>query len=241
MTSDTIYISGGSYGGTKIYPQDVLTNIRPSHQVVITKGKDIGHNGVVLFYSVNSTPYRLLSITGCSNLKITNLKFYWNLPAPTYNEAIAITKGSSHIQIDSCAVRSNGKMDCILVNACSHISITNDSLLTDRNNSSNDQDALWIGSGGGGHLISGNVIMTNGYNTSPHIDGIQLYQEGGTGLPITISDNFIYKAGQCIYISGIYSSRVFIYNNILVDTCSGYNTGGQTIITVQASLLILQF
>ncbi len=71
---DTIYISGGS--DSLVYSPDQIANkaISGNSYVVITKGKDAGHNGEVIYAAVASAGWGLF-INTCNNIKITGLKF----------------------------------------------------------------------------------------------------------------------------------------------------------------------
>ena len=223
--NDTIYISGGT--DSTIYMRDILNSKTPTHQVIITKGIDAGHNGVVCYEPPSSTTHNCLQLTNCINIKITDISIFYNKNSANAGYGALGLTSCSYITIDNCDIRSNGQLDGVLVWYSSHISFTNNYIHTDINNYANGQDAVWIGGGKGGHTITGNKIILRGTNATPHIDGIQMYQEGGTGLVTTIANNLIKSTFQVIFTEDMRSNRFLIYNNILVD--SNFNSGNAII------------
>ena len=225
--NDTVYISGGASGDTTLYSSDDLSGLSFPNVVVITRGKDTGHNGVVLYSSKvdSTTRYSLFNIGSSDNIKVTGLSFYWDsYNASGDNYIVAITDGSNNIQFDKNDIRTNGNMADVLVTNCYDISVTNNNVSSDFNGLTTNQDGIWAGNGLGNITITGNTILMRGTSNIPHIDGIQMAFSTGSHL-ITVADNFIMKKGQCIFLNDSYSSRYLIYNNVCVDTQTVGNGG----------------
>ena len=219
--NDTIYISGGT--DSTIYMRDYLNALTPTYEVVITKGWETGHNGVVCYETPDFATHNCLQISNSSNLKLTGLSFYYEKMSPNNGVGQLGITSCSYVTIDNCDIRNIGQNEAVLTWYSHHISLTNNYIHTDVNDYSNGQDAIWIGSGKGGHTITGNRIILNGTNAIPHIDGIQMLQEGGTGLTTTIANNLIKSTYQVIFTEDMYSNRFLIYNNVLID--SNFNSG----------------
>jgi hypothetical protein len=222
---DTIFVDGGSDSLT--YNPVVLNGLTPSGVVVITKGRDSSHNGKVIFSPSSSgdTVYPL-RITGCNNIKFTGLTIKWELGTKG-GGILLLIGGSTNINADNCHIISNGVGGyCVVIDGSTHISLTNNIIESTSNSSSQDQDGITVGNGGGGHTFTGNTIILRGTNPTPHIDCLQWWgNEGSTnGYQTIIADNFMYLAPnpivgnqEAIYLNAIGSNRFLIYNNVITS------------------------
>lgn len=87
------------------------------------------------------------------------------------------------------------------------------------------RDPIWIGNNLGGHTITGNTIISrDAYTNGQHPDIIQMLREGSdSNFVFTIADNLMImdndtsSSSQCIYMMLMYSNRMLIYNNIMMN------------------------
>src|ERR1035437_5643412 len=220
---DTVFVDGGTSGTTYNFIR--IDGITPSSTVVITKGKETSHNGVVYFspsggYSSN---YCALRVSNSSHLKITNMTFNWGFSAVSDGGVLEITNSSSYIQLDSCHFISNGYSNVVWVATSTYVSLTNNLIESLSNAINSDQDIIDFVEDGGGHTITGNTIIARGTNATPHIDLIQYSGIGSTNYYLTtIANNFFYAVrnssianNQGIFFDSHSSHRFLIYNNII--------------------------
>jgi hypothetical protein len=225
---DTVYISGGTDSLT--YAKVNLEDKRFSSQVVITKGKDAGHNGNVIFQNSGSTTIPLYTaftfgLIDCKNIKLIDLTFNTIITTDDNpdNMDIVKIKQSRNIIIDSCIIISNGIGDPIEMSQDTTCTISYNHIEVLSNSYNTQNDCIWIGSGAGGHTIIGNTIIAGGINDSyNHKDIIQMNEEGSTDkLQMTIANNILTflnesaTQGQGIYCDGMHSNSFLVYNNII--------------------------
>ena len=216
IEGDTIYISGGTDSTT--YDYTYLSNKKPPYQVVITKGRDAGHNGDVYFS--NTTNVTCFNIGNCQNIKLTNLYF---TSTHSNMDMVRLNGGGTQNTIDNCHIISYGNGTGIFFNIESRDTISNNYIEIKNNNLDSTQDCIWIGYGTGGHVILGNTLISHGHFGTYHPDLIQIYGEGSTeSLQMIISDNLMIMdntlsyAAQGLYMENMGSNRISIYNNIIM-------------------------
>ncbi len=232
---DTIYISGGI--DSVIYPQDFIKNIRPVGIITITAGKDPGHNGRVIYSASEINNYSSsLTIDGCSNIKLSGITVQWEIDNNNKYCNNMLILNSSNCYVDNCHLLTDGHCAPLFLHGDTSISVTNNNIETLLNSvnevTQNDQDGIDVEFGGGGHTITGNTIHIRGLNgTVWHIDCMQWYKEGSTqNLQTVIAGNFFYDVvpsaiynGSAIYMSGCFSNRFLIYNNIVCGNTTDWD------------------
>ena len=245
---DTVYISGGT--DSLVYPPDQIANkaISGNSYLVITKGKEAGHNGEVVYAAIVSGGWGLF-INTCNNIKVTGLKFeclidttggYGNAwPAAT----IFRSSHSTNVVLDNCHLIGNGMGQPITLDYSTKIKITNNIIESLWNNTDINQDPIGIGVGSGGHTITGNILIHRmlggvGGSFGAHGDMMQIYNEGSPErLQTTIANNLLVyirppgtvDASAMVYIEGSHSQRYLIYNNILLN--KGYSPINDIVLT----------
>src|ERR1035437_441771 len=217
---DTVYVDGGADSLT--YGSVMLEGVGDNNGIiVITNGKDSGHNGKAIFSCLASDSatkgYSFRIKTFSRNIILTGLTFKWLVGTGTYCVSL---EQVTNVHIDNCHIISNGKVECIIPGSDTAISITNNIIETLANNYTTEQDGIEFANGGGGHTIIGNTIIVRGINPVVHLDCIQMGgDEGLTNKYQTIiANNFIYNTGtsQGIHIANAGSNRFLIYNNIII-------------------------
>jgi Divergent InlB B-repeat domain len=229
-SGDTIFYDGGT--GSVVYSGKL--SIQDKHyasQVVVTKGKEAGHNGRVIFNNTGNFStsladlYWTFKVDACDNIKFIGLEFTTSITSDVgiYNMDIVKIKNSRNIIVDSCIITSNGIGTCFEMSgdttctlSYNHIEVLPNSYLT-------QNDCIWIGNGAGGHTIIRNTIIAGGVNSdSTHKDIIQMNAEGSTSkLKTVIAYNLLtflnYSAqkGQGIYCDAMASNVFWVYNNII--------------------------
>ena len=222
---DTVYISGGS--DSTIYPKDILSNIVFSSPVIITKGKDTGHNGKVIFEQSGVPTGNKCSfgLVGCENIKLNNLTFKTAVEDQYYGEYLLRLQNGQKNIVDNCHIISNGNGFGLTLSKETEDIITNNLIETLTNTLQNyGEDPIWVGNGGGGHIIKGNTLIQRGiFSTGAHSDIIQMYQEGSPkNYQMTIANNMMIfdndesTSGQGFYANDMYTNRLLFYNNIIV-------------------------
>ena len=233
---DTVYIDGGTDSLTYYYLY-INTLIYDGDPVVITAGKDAGHNGEVWFIGEKySGGYDVGSIqlgggayaTRGENIKFVNL----NLLGKGYHGNIFLTAYCKDITIEDCHIYADTGFVGYFMNApnAENFTIRNnhfetyEAVATDLTTWA---DGMYISAGNGGHIIDGNTIIQRGGQIAAHKDCLQIgYLEGSEGNAvnkpkITISNNFFYcdvpVTGMNCAIYGWSSSYLSwnIYNNVV--------------------------
>jgi hypothetical protein len=223
---DTVFFDGGSSGITYNHIA-YIANVHPTSQVVITKGKDTGHNGGVTFIPYDYTIGWAFQLNTCSNIKLTNLSFKCLLTAVTTETKILYLKSGHHNVIDNCIVESGGDGSGIVLYAEALDTIKNCTITIDDNNNPNIQDAIRFENGGaGGDVVIGNYISMKGRNSIPHKDVLQTAGIGSSYNYQTIfANNFVWvHAPQTDEYQGLFfadfvsggSNRFLVYNNIFI-------------------------
>jgi len=232
---DTVHISGGSV--SKTYSKDYINNKKVTGGIVtVTKGKDAGHNGDVIFQqtspvAVNGWERYTFSVHSSENIKLTGLTFITAVNDDEEGRFIVGFSNGFNNWIDNCHVISNGNGVPVYFDHETKLKITNNILETLPNTFLWGQDIINGGGGGGGHTITGNILIGRGsvYSDYAHKDMIQM--GGGEGLSnnyvMTIANNFFYynvpvvPLSAVLYLAGIGSGRLLIYNNIIVTNLNG--------------------
>ena len=228
--NDTVYISGGT--DSTVYPADGVVNKRPANLVVIAPGKDIGHNGKVVFERAVSGGFSETCSFGfihCKNFKFTGFTLRNNMDISYYALAIMEVFYCTNVTTDNCNIYSSGNGDGSHNSTDTSCAWTNNYILIDSAraliNTTHTRDALFINFGAGGHTITGNKLINRSFfGAAAHPDCIQMEPEGSTdlNLPMVIADNLFQqdnlssKAGQGIYMEEAAGNRLYIYNNVFV-------------------------
>ena len=223
---DTVFFDGDSNGLT--YNNiPYIQNVNPASQIVITKGKDAGHNGTVTFIPYDYTIGWAFQLNTCSNIKLTDLSFKCLLTDVTTETKILLFKSGNHNVVDNCTVESGGDGSGIVLYTEAQDTIENCTITIDANNNPNIQDAIRFENGGaGGDVVIGNHITMNGSNPIPHKDILQTAGIGSSYNYQTIfANNFVsVRAPQADQTQGLFfadfvsggSNRFLVYNNIFV-------------------------
>lgn len=202
---DTIYISGGSTSKTYFEQLTIGKSGASQNPIVITKGKDSGHNGTVLIDG-NYQRYGVSS-NGRSYITIENLHFDRN------NQSLRIRNGS-YFTVKN--LRANIRVGRgIHWENISNGLISNCQVATDIGAYNHQTDAIYLQFGDNNQVDKCNVVINNNHPT-PHSDGIQLYKETNP----TISNNYIEQnVTNALDNNGIWSSTCYgtytIYNNVI--------------------------
>lgn len=180
---DTIYVSGGSDStcyntnspnGIEIGNVEGTSQIytfASGNPVVIAPAWHSGHNGDVYFVSDNDNDSQVLSVGNISNLKITGIKI-WDRRTLSGGGMVKLgdadqssVLGSdidSLITLDNCYIYSKGFASLISLNGTKN-TISNCTLVTERNLMGFEQDQFGINGGRGGHTIIGNKFYTGNH------------------------------------------------------------------------------
>jgi len=222
---DTVFFDGGSSGLT--YNNiPYIQNVNPASQIVITKGKDAGHNGTVTFIPYDYTIGWAFQLNTCSNIKLTGLTFKCLLTDVTTETKILYIKSGNHNVVDNCTVESGGDGSGIVLNTEYQDTVKNCTITIDDNSNPNYQDAMRFEYGAGGHVVINNYIVMNGSNPIPHKDILQTTGIGSVyNYQTVFANNFVYIfAPQADETQGLFfadftsglSNRFLVYNNIFV-------------------------
>jgi hypothetical protein len=229
---DTVYFDGGIYSLSSVF---LFSNINPTSTVVITKGKDAGHNGEVIIQNITTSNLHTINISGCRNLKFTGLTIKAmcsGVDAPTTYIAALRVDNSTNITIDSCNITSNGHGSGIYLNSVTTPFITNNRIEVLDNSVNMEADVIHVNHGDNA-TITGNTLKSGKLNANAHPDLLQFGNYGGTPTNrkvTTIANNFMLCLNtSCPMMAGINSDNTqptqwLIYNNIIVQKNSG-NTG----------------
>ncbi len=110
---DTIYVSGGK--DSTVYPRDKIQNkIITNGYVTITKGKDVGHNGKVIFGEIASASDHTFGIYSSQGIKLNHLYLYTQ-DTNSYAATVLELAGGSNNVIDHCTIISNGNGNCVYI------------------------------------------------------------------------------------------------------------------------------
>src|ERR1035437_698932 len=88
---DTVFFDGGSSGQTYNHIA-YISDMNPASQIVVTKGKDVTHNGTVTFIPYDYTIGWAFQLNTCSNIKLTDLSFKCLLTDVTTETKILLFK-----------------------------------------------------------------------------------------------------------------------------------------------------
>ena len=180
---DTIYVSGGS--DNKQYPPSIsqaqknaFKPVNFTEQVIITNGKDAGHNGIAEFYNTTAGASSFTS-GGISNVKFKNLLFTVNVEphfASTVTKNVSIAYDSL-IVFESCEFKTNGMSGGLALDYVSKLTVDSCYFNTQENAYPYDQDHMFQLFGRGGHTITNNRFMyRNSYcNTEGSADASVTY------------------------------------------------------------------
>lgn len=234
VAGDTVFISGGTV--SKTYNKDQISSkIVTNGVVVVTKGKDAGHNGEVVFAQTSPIATETwlrytFGLNACQGIKLTGLTFT-TLVNNSENGAYILGLGNGQNNIvENCKIISNGNGYCVYLSKETKATISNNIITVEPNTLQWGQDAINGGGGGGGHTITGNKLTMGGsvYSENYHKDMIQFHQEGATNnFVTTIANNFFYYNSEYIsvsgimYLAGVLSNIYYIYNNVMVTNVAG--------------------
>jgi hypothetical protein len=219
---DTVYVDGGT--DSLVYSGKItISSLVPSSQVVMTNGKDFGHNGKAVI--------KQIEVYNCKRIKLTGLTFETLTSSPYYNEQVVYFNSStlstgSFNTLENCHIISDGTNLVLNMVRETKDTIRNCNLETLANGLTYNQDGISCYAGGGGHTITGNTVILRGTSDVPHTDLMQWdATEGGTNnYETVIANNFfsyISPTSPSQGVGGLYfevigSNRFLIYNNIVV-------------------------
>ncbi|HSW55021.1 MAG TPA: hypothetical protein VLH59_08020 [Ignavibacteriaceae bacterium] len=259
---DSIYISGGTdsttYVPSTIYGFGIAIQgaatptwtFASGSPVVIAPAWHSGHNGDVYFViRGNANHGSIMRVGNVSNLKITGFQFH-DLRSNPVTSTMLIQLGNgdwgnvdSLIYFENNIVQNAGQSPMIYLSGCK-TTFRGNFINQLMNSTPNDNDAIGISSGRGGHTLDGNIIIMRNDNefTDAHRDAIQISNIGdATREPfhtITISNNLILEPieggvswNNLIYNYGGLGAgdnrlKLYIYNNIIVGKKVNTSQGG---------------
>ena len=181
---DTVYVSGGSdstvysAGHSGIASVNYIVSITAiGNPIVITKGREAGHNGDV-YFDQKESPMRSsgysFQVNACHNIKLTNLIFTTEMAdgVDDYSSCLLFASSSNCI-VDNCQIISNGSTNGIWFDTSDSITVNNCTITVLSNNLARGQDNIHTDYGNGGHTFTNNKFYNYGYNSYPHNDLIQ--------------------------------------------------------------------
>lgn len=226
---DTLFLDGGISGITY---KDVwlIENLNGGYEkpIVIINGRDINHNGQVVFYRDTTnldtnwkTGNNLYVGENSRNIKFKNLKF-------TYAYRNISVDKAKKIYFDSCTVVVNYEAGFSIGDSnpgTDSLEVENCAVLVDRPM----VNGVWYQGDGWRQNIADNVIIRNNYfaitdgGDKTHSDVIQIYGNTSNNLEICnniLKNNKTYSYlgnNQIIYITAI-GGIVKIYNNVIISS-----------------------
>ncbi|MDR3610246.1 MAG: hypothetical protein P4L27_06780 [Ignavibacteriaceae bacterium] len=233
---DSVYFDGGT--DSLVYASISFSGLAPSSTVVITKGKDNGHNGKVVIQNTTIAGIHTIGISKCKNIKLTELtiKALYSGDQGKSITAAVRADGSTNITVDNCNIISNGNGSGVYLHTDSICTISSNRIEVLTNTKTSECDVIHMAGYGGGHTITGNTLIQGGLLGHPyfHKDLLQFGAYGGRvgtkRLTTTIANNFMMALDtNIVMVAGINSDntqplRWIIYNNIIVERAHG-NTG----------------
>ena len=227
---DTVYVSGGTDSTT--YPPVSLWQKGFNSQVVVTKGKDAGHNGDVVFRNTSTSLSYTFKMGSCRNIKLTGLVFTTLVTTDdsTVISSIIRSDNGNNITIDNCTITSTGRGTGIYLYGDTNTIVTNNDIEVLANSYISEADGIHIDDCESGYTITGNTIINKAdHSTYAHKDCIQIAHVGGTTERplITIANNLImainYNAtmNTGLNVTNGYASSYLIYNNIILVRTQG--------------------
>ena len=259
---DTIYVSGGTdsttYVPSTIYGFSIAIGgaatpnwtFASGDPVVIAPAWHSGHNGDVYFVIRDNANHRsIMRVGNVSNLKITGFQFHDIRTAPVVSTMLIQLGNGDWGNIDSLIyfedniVQNSGQSAMIYLSGCK-TTFRNNYVNQLENNWLNDNDAIGMSTGRGGHTIDRNIIIMRNDNmfTTAHRDLIQISNIGDNTREArhttTISNNLILEPiedgiswNNLIYNynglgAGDNNHRLLIYNNIIVGRKVHTSQGG---------------
>ena len=163
--------------------------------VTITKGKDAGHNGKVIFQ--NTEPIQqnaTVNINNCENIRLTHVTINTTVTTDDVDrqKTMLIFATGANNSVDNCDIISNGLGTGIFIIEQINFKLTNSRVIVEHNDYLSDADCIFISGGNGGHTITGNTLICDKANSSArHPDIIQIAYEGSSlgGRPLTVIAN----------------------------------------------------
>ena len=200
-SGDSVYVSGGTDstvypGGQYIRSSQPYPSFNP--QVVVSPGKDAGHDGKVYFINTDSTE-RCFSVSFVSGVKITGFTFMRDFPTDCSTNPegrlLFIMEEDSLVTLDNCELYSvEGQGGQISMYGAKH-TVNNCLLYGAKNTNKHDQDPIGGGTGRGGFTLTNNKIFYNPYSTAAgggHRDLMQFnYFGSDENLQTTIANNIM--------------------------------------------------
>jgi hypothetical protein len=205
---DVIYISGGS--SSKVYNETLYVGASGTSAapVVITRGKDPGHNGRVIIDGRGSLSHgvflqgksyvhiRGLEIDRCHGGGAVKVRYARGVVVDGMTIEVHGHGGVFVEESDNCVVRS-----CFITTP-SYTSSQTDGIYAQRNS---------------GNIYENNRIIISNNDPDPHCDGIQTFQETSPVIRGNYIEQDNNKTGNA---QGIYSTTGYglyrIYNNVVV-------------------------
>jgi hypothetical protein len=243
---DTVYIDGGSnslvykgiYSHTDLNYNYVLYWDRSGssgNKIILTKGKDPGHNGTPIFRGDTTNTYAIYA-SGISYVEFSYLQVDTSFGGGLYlwhgfeQGAITLDNGANYVDILFCNIYyplSAG----IWIYRPNHIKIMHNTISTENISNAFSSDGIYM-SGIDDGADYGNIVIAHNYfsflnswnGTSPdppHTDEIQLFGIGLRGSTNLIYDNIFYVNSNSTprYGSGLTNIQSLrgtwnIYNNV---------------------------
>ncbi|MDR3610247.1 MAG: hypothetical protein P4L27_06785 [Ignavibacteriaceae bacterium] len=230
---DSVYFDGGT--DSLVYAPISYYGLKPTSIIVITKGKDSGHNGKAIIQNTASV-VNTIGITNCQNIKLTGLTInaMYSGDQGSSTTAAVRSDGSTNITVDNCNITSNGNGSGVYFHTDSICTISNNRIEVLTNTKTAEADVIHIAGYGGGHTIIGNTMIQGKLDAGYHPDLLQFGSYGGRAgtprLTTTIANNLMLTIDVNVVLSaGINSDntqplRWMIYNNIVAQRGQG-NTG----------------
>lgn len=241
---DTIYLSGGTdsliWSPNALYqqsvnPSGISIGVSPNatrsysflgdppydNPVIVTKGKDVGHNGKVIFdLDSNDDQSRAVSIMGLVNVVFTDLTFR-NTRDPVVDVGSSVIQiGASQAVIDSmivfdnCTFYTRGAGGTFGI-ATTKMTLRNSTVSVPYNVLVNGQDPFGLSSGHGGHTFDNNIIIVR--------NGYEIENGNITGVGVTVTDTSLtdvvlnmmtnYHTNNSVWVNGYYLQLTGNSNN----------------------------
>ncbi|MBS4034569.1 MAG: hypothetical protein KGZ85_08900 [Ignavibacterium sp.] len=231
---DTVFFDGGSdslvYSGAI---RAVNTHGTAGNPIVLTKGRDAGHNGAVWIPTMTSPIIYAITIGAggypSSNILVDGLNGFVEGNAGL----VALYEATNITVKNGTFYASNGSASLIGAGMTTNFHLLNNYFEVLTKNINTWYDGMYMSGGSGGHIFDGNTFILRGSEPTAHRDCFQIgYLEGGTTQTnrpsIRISNNFIWAGDEdnvsmncAIYGYSSGSLSWLIYNNVIHWVGSG--------------------
>ncbi len=215
---DTVYTSGGSVSKTYTYTLIPRSSGKADRKIIITKGKDAGHNGEAIFDATGES-YALYM----TSINYTEISFL------TFQNAISYVIGISNcigIDILHCNIVHPSSVGVAYDNSYEGRFMYN-TVQTGEVNTTAETDGMSFGIAGNIE-IAHNTFLDANSNSAPHKDIFQSLYGFGNGGINKIHHNFIMQndtanSQACLYLPGI-QGYWEIHNNIIVNRGTDFSS-----------------